>query len=57
MNDYDKLKKEWEKKVKILQKKCKHKKSTWCDEWWAIGHSTGHRVRVCDNCSKNLEKI
>jgi len=55
MNAYEKLKKEFEDKVIVLQSKCKHKKSTWCEEWWAIGHSTGNSVKVCDECNKKIE--
>ncbi|MBW2981968.1 hypothetical protein KY343_03755 [Candidatus Woesearchaeota archaeon] len=55
---YDYLKKDFEKAVKDLQKKCPHlkKHQYWADEWWAIGHSTGKRLRMCSFCNKILEK-
>jgi hypothetical protein len=57
MNAYDKLKEEFEIQVEVLQKTCPHKKvSKWMDEWWAIGHSTGHQVRVCENCNKQVKR-
>jgi hypothetical protein len=32
-----------------------HKKSSWFEVWWAIGHSAGYRVKVCLVCNKELE--
>ncbi len=57
ISDYYKLKKEYESKIKKLQKTCIHKsKSKWMRQWWAFGHSTGYIVRVCNNCEKILNK-
>jgi hypothetical protein len=53
---YDKLKEEFYEKVKKLQEECKHIKSDWMREEFAIGHSTGHEVRICRNCNKVIEK-
>jgi hypothetical protein len=55
-NKYDRLKEEFDKRVSIMQKKCKHKNTEWCQEWWAIGHSTGHQVKICKECNKVLMK-
>lgn len=46
------LQKEFDKKVKELQKTCKHPKiSDWMEIWWAIGHSTGNECRCCKFCN------
>jgi hypothetical protein len=32
---------------------CPHTDETdWMEEWWAPGHSTGRKVKVCANCNK-----
>jgi len=56
MKSYKELKKEFEEKVKELQRRCKHRKSIWVEEWWAFAHSTGCQVRVCNFCNKILER-
>jgi len=51
MSEYDKLKVKFDKAVKELRENCPHTEiSDWMDEWWAIGHSTGRKVRVCLRC-------
>jgi hypothetical protein len=55
MSDFDRLKARQEKEILALQKRCPHKKTEWMDEWWALGHSTGRRVRCCLNCNKKVE--
>jgi len=57
MSKIKELRKEFERKKKELQERCKHVNSTWCKEEWAIAHNTGYMVRVCDNCEKGLERI
>ena len=54
MSQYNKLKNEFDAKVLALQGRCRHKESKWVLEWWAIGHSTGFEVRMCQNCGKIL---
>ena len=54
MKTYKQLKREFDKKVKELQAKCPHKRTKWMEHWWAIGHSTGTRVKVCLRCNKIL---
>jgi hypothetical protein len=49
------LRKKFEVDLKELQESCQHPSSTWCEEYWAIAHSTGRQVRVCDFCEKILE--
>jgi transcription elongation factor Elf1 len=44
-----------EEDIKKLQEVCNHPKSTWCLECWAVGHTTGRSVLVCDICEKVLE--
>jgi len=56
MVTYKQLKIEFDKKVKELQKICPHKKTKWMEHWWAIGHSTGSKVKVCLRCNKVLDK-
>ena len=41
--------------IKKLQNKCNHPSSTWCQEYWAIAHSTGRSLKICDVCEKTLE--
>lgn len=51
MNDYDKLKEEFDSKVEVLQNICNHAEITdWIEEQWAIGHSTGLLIKQCKNC-------
>lgn len=43
--------------IEELQKNCKHKKlSAWIEEYWAIAHSTGNIVRVCEFCGKIIKR-
>ena len=56
-SEYDALRREYDAKVKKLQRTCSHKrKSEWMEQQWAIGHSTGYIVRICENCNKILDK-
>ena len=57
LNTYKQLKTEFERKVKELQDKCLHKQTKWCEEWWAIAHSTGNEVKICVICNKILDKL
>lgn len=57
MKNYKQLSKEFDKKVKKLQKQCKHSKTTIMERWWAIGHSCGYQVEVCDICNLILRRI
>lgn len=42
--------------ISELQKTCPHEQiSDWKDEEWALGHSTGRRVRQCLRCDKVME--
>lgn len=52
MKSYKELVKEFENKVKILQKNCKHKKSIRHKEYWVKGYPKGHGIRVCCFCDK-----
>ena len=56
LKSYIQLEQEYKKAVVELQKVCKHNNITdWCDYWWAIGHSTGRKVKVCKHCRKIVE--
>lgn len=56
MSTYNELKEEFEQKVKQLQEKCNHPRSKWYPQYWAIGHTTGYEVLICEICNKELDK-
>jgi len=56
MNKAQILRKKHEEEIKQLQDSCIHSKSSWMEEHWAIGHSTGNSVKVCSNCEKILAR-
>lgn len=41
--------------IKLLQSICKHPETSWMEQWWAPGHSTGNTVLVCHICEKTLK--
>ncbi|KXA90219.1 hypothetical protein AKJ62_01370 [candidate division MSBL1 archaeon SCGC-AAA259D14] len=50
---YADLKDEFDERVEKLREECDHPEvSDWQEEWWAIGHTTGFEVRVCEICQK-----
>jgi len=57
MKSYIELKKDFIKKVEKLQANCKHEDvSDWVEEWWAINHPTGWKLRVCMFCNKKISR-
>jgi len=57
MKTHKQLEEQFEKDVEELQNKCKHQDvSDWMDQWWAVGHTTGYQVKVCNICNKIIEK-
>ena len=56
MKTYRQLEREFNKKVEKAQKLCPHKKSTWMESWFALGHSKGYQVKVCKRCNKVLKE-
>lgn len=56
MSSYDEIEKEFKRKIKELQKRCKHIESDWRIEYWAPGHSTGYKIKMCLNCLIELKK-
>lgn len=56
MSTYQELENEFNKKVKNLQKICKHPFTEWLRESWAPGHSTGYEVFICQMCEKQINK-
>lgn len=55
MKAAEKLYKEYQEQLRQLQEECPHTDQTdWMEEWWALGHSTGRRVKICTNCNKVL---
>jgi hypothetical protein len=56
MNAAERLYEEYQRSLKHLQETCPHEQLTdWVQEWWAPGHSTGRKVRVCANCNKVVQ--
>ena len=55
-SDYQILRKQFDARVSELQERCKHKDTSWAEHWWAIGHSSGYKVLICNNCMKELEQ-
>ena len=54
---YEQIKKDFELRLWRLQEECRHKKTKWMDEYWAMGHSTGKKVKICLKCNKVLGNI
>ena len=46
LSPYNRLEREFDRKVAILQRRCPHTKTQWLEHWWAFGHSSGYRVLV-----------
>jgi len=43
------------KEIEELQVSCVHNElSDWMEHWWAIGHSSGFMVKVCENCGETV---
>ena len=58
MSTYDELKNEFDENVKKLRAECTHPDiSDWIDEYWAPAHSTGYKVKICNICKKEVERI
>lgn len=55
MNDYERLKKQFDKNVTELQERCPHTEWQWMVYEWAPAHASGS-VKVCLNCNKHLAK-
>lgn len=57
MEDIDQMRERHKTEIETLQKNCKHKKlSDWIEEYWAIAHSTGNIVKVCEFCGKIIKR-
>jgi hypothetical protein len=55
----EEMRKRHEKEIKDLQNNCEHpedQRSEWMDHWWAIGHSSGFQVKICNFCGKQIDK-
>ena len=56
MSEYQKLKDEFETKVRKLRFDCPHKElSDWVEYHWAIGHISGY-VRYCKRCEEIIDR-
>lgn len=52
---YKKLEEDFNRKVKLLQARCKHKRLTpWAEIQWAVGHGTGTSARYCKRCQARV---
>ena len=50
------LREKHKKEIEEFQNKCKHPEiSSWIDEWWAPGHSSGRQVKLCNICEKIIK--
>jgi len=57
MSELEKLRKDFETKKQELQDNCPHTElSDWMDYQWAIGHSSGYEVKVCERCEKIIKR-
>lgn len=57
LENINEMRKRHEQEIKTLQTDCKHAKlSGWIEQWWALGHSTGSIVKVCEFCGKIIKK-
>jgi len=56
LSPYDRLEREFNRKVAALQRACPHAKSTWMEHWWAHTHPSGYQVLVCDACHTTLRE-
>ncbi len=59
MNEADRLYREYERKLKQLQKTCPHKRvGDWTPEWSeGARYPTGYILRVCARCRKRVKRI
>lgn len=56
MTEQKKLWNEYQAKLEQLQESCPHTElSDWMEEWWAVGHSTGYFVKICERCGIIIE--
>ena len=56
MSVAEKLREEYEKKLKALQETCPHPKTEWMRQMWAPGHMSPGEVLVCLRCEKILDR-
>ena len=53
----DQMRERHKQEIDMLQKNCTHKKiSKWIEEYWAIAHSSGSMVKLCDFCGKAVKR-
>ncbi len=57
MKSYKELEEEFDNEVAAVQEKCPHEETEWMEQWWAVGHSTGYKVKMCKFCNKIVEKV
>ena len=57
METYESLREEFDRKVEELRERCAHPKvSDWTIEYWAIAHSTGYEVKLCEICGTTVNR-
>lgn len=59
MNEAEKLEREYQRKLKKLQKSCPHKRvGDWVPEWSVDArYPTGYILRICARCRKRVKCI
>jgi len=56
MSEYDKLFKEFEKKITKLRDNCPHNRVTgWMNYYWAPGHLASSQIKICKRCGQIVE--
>jgi hypothetical protein len=58
LSEAQKIRDHYEKLISDLQRTCPDKEiSDWTDESWALGHSTGRRIKQCLRCDKVIVRV
>lgn len=57
MKSFKALERDFKRKVTELQASCKHEDiSPWTELYWAPGHKSFCKIRVCKICNKEIER-
>lgn len=57
MSEYNKLKEEFDRKVKELRENCPHEELTEPQEvFWGYGRTAAYSSRYCERCNKQMEQ-
>lgn len=51
------LRESLENTIEKIRETCTHPKlSVWMEKWWAIAHTTGYAVRLCERCGEEMDR-